>query len=111
MANTPEVPPTPAGLPPLDRDRLMTALGSPSRLKMLAVLCDGEPLAAADLAQIGGVTPRTGCMHGQVLVNAGICRQGRGNLYWLRKEFQPDPTKRILDFGYCVMRLDYPNPA
>lgn len=111
MANALEIPAAAANLPALDRSRLMTALSSPGRLKMLAVLCDGEPLAASDLAQIGGVTPRTGSMHGKVLVAAGICRQGRGNLYWLRKEFQPQPGQRVLDFGHCILRLDHPSPA
>jgi hypothetical protein len=40
-----------------------------------------------------------------VLRNAGIVLQGRNRLYSLVPQFIADKTERILDFGYCLLRM------
>jgi hypothetical protein len=40
-----------------------------------------------------------------VLRNAGIVTQGRNRLYQIAAQFLTDKTERILDFGYCLLRL------
>ena len=41
-----------------------------------------------------------------VLRNAGIVTQGRGRLYQIAPQFLADKTERILDFGYCLLRMN-----
>ena len=94
--------------PVLKRELLMSALSNPGRLAMLAALCDGEPLGSQDLAQVGKCTPSAASKHGWILVNAGICLQGRGRLFRIVPGFQTQPGKHELDFGHCLLRLDYP---
>src|SRR5438128_6772850 len=82
-------PPNPASLPLIACDALMSALYSQSRWKILKALCEGEPLGAGDLAPIAGCTPSATSKHMRVLVEAGICVQGRGRLYRIAPRFQP----------------------
>lgn len=104
MANSP----TEATVPPvLKRDLLMSALSNPGRLAMLTALCDGEPLGASDLAEIAGCTPAGASKHAWVLVNAGICLQGRGRLFRIVPGLQTAPGKHELEFGHCLLRLDH----
>src|SRR5437867_3961459 len=99
--------PSPASLPLIPCDVLMSALYSPSRWKILKALCEGEPLGAGELAPIAGCKPSAASKHMRVLVEAGICVQGRGRLYRIAPRFQPAPgAPRVLDFGHCLIRLD-----
>jgi hypothetical protein len=41
-----------------------------------------------------------------VLRNAGIVIQGRGRLYSLAPQFIADKDVRIVDFGYCLLRMN-----
>jgi hypothetical protein len=85
----------------------MSVLSNPGRLAMLSVLCDGEPRGASELATIAGCTPSAGSKHARLMVEAGVLLRGRGQLYRLVPGFQTAPGKRELDFGHCLLRLDY----
>lgn len=41
-----------------------------------------------------------------LLRNAGIVTQGRGRLYQIASQFLADKTERVLDFGYCLLRMN-----
>jgi hypothetical protein len=41
-----------------------------------------------------------------VLRNAGIVIQGRNRLYSLAPQFIANKTERVLDFGYCMLRMN-----
>ena len=96
----------PVHVPAIDRDALAAVLGSPTRWVILAQLCDGEGYGAGDVAAVAGITASAASKHMALLVRAGICSQGRGRLYKIRREFLAVPGRRVLDFGHCVVRLD-----
>jgi hypothetical protein len=101
---------SPAGttpLPNLDRDAVLGAINNVARLKMLTVLCDGEPIGASELGEIAGCTSSAASKHAWVLVNAGIVMQGRGRLFRLVPGIQTAPGRHELEFGHCLLRLDY----
>ncbi len=41
-----------------------------------------------------------------VLRNVGIVAQGRGRLYQIAPQFIADKTHRVIDFGYCLLRMN-----
>jgi len=107
MNETSNLPQNKVTAPALKRDDLMGALSNPSRLAMLSALCDGEPLGASDLANVAGCTASAASKHARIMVDAGLFVQGRGKLYRIVPGFQTQPGKRDLDFGHCLLRLDY----
>lgn len=93
--------------PVIDFETLLTVISSSSRWTILRTLCDSEPLGATDIAGILKCAPSAASKHMRVLVNAGICVQGRGRLYRLAPHFQPPAGQKVMDFGYCLLRLDF----
>lgn len=43
-----------------------------------------------------------------VLRANGIVLQGRNRLYQIAPQFLADKTERLIDFGYCLLRLKIP---
>jgi DNA-binding IclR family transcriptional regulator len=72
----------------------------------LHLLADGEPLMVKEIAQRLGEKPANVSNHMKMLAWAGIVRSGSGRLYRLTDTFKYAITKREIDFGYCVLRLD-----
>lgn len=101
--------PSPA-LPRLDLDKVLTALGNSQRWHILKLISDGEGCCATDIAGMFDITVSAASKHIARLYDAGICYQGRGRLCRIRPEFQPDPAKKILDLGLCILRLDHALP-
>lgn len=93
-------------LPVLDENTVFSALANPTRRMMLAMMCDGELLAASDFAAALKITPGQACKNGSVLVEAGIVRR-RGTIYQIVPGLQPVPGKRELELGHCLLRLDF----
>lgn len=98
-------------VPVLNRDAVFTALSNPTRVAMLAVLCDGEHLGAAHFAELVGCSPEQAGKNAAVLVWAGLIVRGRGNLYRIVPGLQPVPGRRELELGHCLLRLDHKPPA
>jgi hypothetical protein len=46
--------------------------------------------------------------HMGVLRAAGIVIQGRNRLYQIAPQFPADKTERLIDFSYCLLRLNVP---
>ena len=84
---------------------LLTVISDPTRWRILSELIDSNGLIVAEIAELIGATPDRTSKHLAVLRDAGIVTLGRNRLYQLRPEFIADKTKRIVDFGYCLLRL------
>jgi hypothetical protein len=93
--------------PLLDLESVAFVVGNSTRWTILKQLCDGEGYGATDFAGILGCTSTAASKHLQILVKAGICVRGRGKLYRIAPGFQPEPGKKQLDFGHCLLRLDF----
>jgi hypothetical protein len=73
---------------------------------MLRELSLGEPREIRELAVIGGCSYDSAAKHLQVLLKHGLVTRGRGCLFQIQKHHLPEPGKRVVDFGHCVLRLD-----
>ena len=94
-------------LPVLPLETVLTAICNACRWRILAILADGQGYGAPDIAGMLGITYPGAYQHLLILRNAGIIVQGRGRLYRIAPAYQPDPAKRILDLGHCLLRLDH----
>jgi DNA-binding IclR family transcriptional regulator len=46
--------------------------------------------------------------HMGILRTTGVVTQGRNRLYQIGPQFLADKTERLIDFGYCLLRLNVP---
>ena len=93
-----------AGLPGMVKSsetlaNVFAALGDPTRLKLVAVLCAGGALSIAQLAANTDISRQGVTKHLRVLADAGLVRDlklGRERLWQLEPE-QIEEAKRTLD--------------
>ena len=93
-----------AGLPAIVRSSeslasVFAALGDPTRLKLVAVLCAGGALSIAQLTANTEISRQGVTKHLQVLADAGVVRdvkQGRERL-WQLDPVQIEEARRTLD--------------
>jgi DNA-binding transcriptional ArsR family regulator len=93
-----------AGLPAIVRSsevlaNVFAALGDPTRLKLVAVLCAGGAFSIAQLTASTDITRQGVTKHLQVLADAGVVRDvklGRERL-WLLEPGQIEEAKRTLE--------------
>ena len=82
-----------------DSAPVFAALGDPTRLRLVARLCEGEPLSITQLASGSRVTRQAITKHLHVLADAGLVqgfRQGREQLWELTPQ-QLLAARRSLD--------------
>jgi DNA-binding transcriptional ArsR family regulator len=96
--------PIPSATIPLAK--ILNVISVPTRWYLLRELASGEPLMVSELAERLGQSPDATSKNMAVLRNAGIVTQGRGRLYQIAPQFLIDKTDRILDFGYCLLRMN-----
>ncbi len=80
-------------------------LGEPLRWAMLRELAEGKPLMVVELAGRVGKPAGLVSKHLAVLRQAGLV-DIKQRLHFLRHEFIADTDTRVLDLGYCLLRLD-----
>jgi DNA-binding transcriptional ArsR family regulator len=97
----------PSPLP--DSDRMVKALGSPVRWKMLQELSKGEPRTIGELASAAGCNYDNAGRHLIVLRKAGLVMQGRGRLYQIPKQYLSANGQPHVDYGHCLLRMDAEN--
>ncbi|MEP6811180.1 MAG: metalloregulator ArsR/SmtB family transcription factor [Chthoniobacterales bacterium] len=95
-----------AAPPVLILDRVLSAIASPMRWAILRELASGRPYAVVELAELLGQSQTSISKHMTFLREAGITEVGRNRLYSIPSAFLPDKEHRILDLGWCVLRLD-----
>ena len=98
MSATSETPNTTLPSPLPDCSRMVKAIGSPVRWKMLQELSKGEPRTIGELASAAGCNYDNAGRHLIVLRKAGLVVQGRGRLYQIPEtiSFRHRPAARGL---------------
>jgi hypothetical protein len=84
--------------PTLPLERVLAAISNSTRWQLLRELASGDQLMVMELAER--------CRVSAVLRDAGIVIQGRNRLYSLAPQFIASKTERVLDFGYCLLRMN-----
>ncbi len=77
---------------------LFAALGDPSRLRIVARLCDGGPLNIARLTEGGSVTRQAVSKHLRALEEAGLVRGTRAG----RERIWELETRRLAEAGHWL---------
>lgn len=106
MSPATTVPDLPPNFPLPDLGTLLTAIGHPMRWAILKVLSNGEGYGVPDLAPLIGCSRSNVTKHLQILKAAGLIFSGRGRLYYIVGQYNPNPRTSTLDFGHCLLRLD-----
>jgi DNA-binding transcriptional ArsR family regulator len=83
-----------------------STLGCPARWTILRELADGGSLMVSELAQRTGISPSAMSKQLAVLIGDGVVINPRGRLFQLDPRFVADPANRILDFGWCLVRMN-----
>ena len=84
---------------------VLSAISSPTRWAILRELATGDQMAVVELAELLRETPTGISKHMAVLRDAGVVNLGRNRLYSLPAGCILDKEHRIVDFGWCVLRL------
>ena len=104
MSNPQAGPPTPTATIP--QAETLGAISNPARWNLLRELASGESLMVTELAERVGQSLDTASKNMAILRKAGIAIQGRNRLYQIAPQFVADKTERVLDFGYCLLRMN-----
>jgi DNA-binding transcriptional ArsR family regulator len=91
--------------PSLSLAAVQSTLGSAARWSILRELADGGSLMVSELAERLDMTPSAVSKQLTALVNDNIVIHPRGRLYQIAPQFLTDKTERVLDFGYCLLRM------
>jgi DNA-binding transcriptional ArsR family regulator len=98
--------PVASPIPLVAFNRLVTVVSDASRWRMVRALASGEMLMVSELAEVARVSADSASKHMALMRETGIVTQGRNRLYQLRPEFIVDRSERVVDFGYCLLRLN-----
>jgi DNA-binding transcriptional ArsR family regulator len=101
--NPPTSSPDPATT--LNFESLVGILGSVPAWKVLRVLADGSSLLPNEIAEQSRLPNDTVRKQLNRMREAGLVIAPRVKLYEIPPQFLADKTERVLDFGYCVLRL------
>jgi DNA-binding transcriptional ArsR family regulator len=104
MSDPQNGPPLPSASIPLAE--ILGAICNPVRWALLRELASGEQLMVTELAERVGQSLDTASKNMAILRKAGIVIQGRNRLYQIAPQFLTDKTGRVVDFGYCLLRLN-----
>ena len=97
--------------PLMPLEKVLTAICNANRWRLLAILADGQGYGVKDLADLLGITYPATFQNVLLLREAGIIVMGRGRLYRIAPQYQPEPGKPVLEFGHCLLRLNAVAPA
>lgn len=92
--------------PSLSLAAVQSTLGSAPRWAILRELADGSSLMVSELADRTEMTSSSVSKQLNALVSDRIVIHPRGRLYQIAPQFVADKTERILDFGYCLLRMN-----
>jgi DNA-binding transcriptional ArsR family regulator len=101
-------PPPAQPVPTIPLDQILTVIGNPVRWRLLRELGNGDQLMVIELAERIGVSNDAASKQMAVLRTAGVVIQGRNRLYQIAPQYLADKTERLLDFGWCLLRMNTP---
>ncbi len=79
---------------------------APTRWEILRHLADGSALMVSELAERTGYAPSLISKQLAILRKAGIIIAPRARHLEIAPHFIADKTNRLLDFGWCLLRLN-----
>ena len=97
---------TRVGIPALQLETALGAVGDITRWNILRELARGEARMVVELADTLDKTPSAISKHMKVLRQSGLVAQGQAGLYRIPSHFLPEPGKRVMDLGFCLLRFD-----
>lgn len=92
--------------PTIPLNTLLSIISSPARWRILREFASGDQLMVTEIAERTRQSKDVTSKHIGILRTAGIVTQGRNRLYQIAPQFLADKTERILDFGYCLLRMN-----
>lgn len=92
--------------PTLPLETLLKCISGTTRWDILRELADGSSLMVSELAKRTGWGADVISKQLAILRQAGIVINPRGRLFEIAPQFLTDKTERILDFGYCLLRMN-----
>ncbi len=105
--NTPsEAQPAVSTQPLLPLKSVLSAIGTPTRWRILSELSAGEPLMVSEIAQRTGQSADLVSKHLALLRKCGMVVRSRGVFHQIPGQYLPVPGRRVVDFGHCLLRLD-----
>lgn len=91
--------------PTIPLNTVLNIISSPARWRILREFASGDQLMVTEIAERTRQSKDVTSKHISILRNAGIVTQGRNRLYQIAPQFLADRTDRLLDFGYCLLRM------
>lgn len=92
--------------PIIPLESVVSGLSDVNRWRILGELSLGQPLMVVEIAEKIGRSPDSTSKHLAVLRKTGLVVQNRAQLYSIPKRYLPEPAKRLVDYGHCLLRLD-----
>lgn len=101
MADSPS-----ATTPTLPLEALLKCISGTTRWDILRELADGSSLMVSELAKQTSWGADVISKQLAILRKAGIVINPRGRLFEIAPQFLADKTNRLVDFGYCLLRMN-----
>jgi DNA-binding transcriptional ArsR family regulator len=92
--------------PTLPLPTVLSIISSPARWRILRELASGDQLMVTEVAERTRQSKDVTSKHIAILRTAGVVTQGRNRLYQIAPQFLADKTERLVDLGYCLLRLN-----
>jgi DNA-binding transcriptional ArsR family regulator len=100
----PEPPSAPA--PTLRLETVLTCISGTTRWDILRELADGGSLMVSEISRRTGWSPAVVSKPLAILRKSGIVINPRGRLFEIAPQFIADKSQRLLDFGWCSLRMN-----
>lgn len=97
--------------PTLRLETVLTCISGTTRWEILRELADGGSLMVSEIAQRTGWSAAVVSKQLAILRKAGIVINPRGRLFEIAPQFVADKSQRLLDFGWCTLRMNVGNSA
>ena len=98
--------PPSAATPTLPLEAVLTCINGTTRWSILRELADGSSLMVSEIARRTGCGPPVVSKQLAILRRAGIVINPRGRLFEIAPQFVADKSQRLLDFGWCTLRMN-----
>ncbi len=98
--------PPPSTVPDLLLKTALPAIGDLRRWAILRELAGGDQLMVVEIAERIRLPATLVSKHLAVLREAGIVAQARSRLYQIKPQFLADRDQRIVDLGWCLLRMN-----
>jgi len=95
-----------AAAPTLPLETVLKCISGTTRGDILGELADGSSLMVSELSKQTGWGADVISKQFAILRKAGIVINPRGRLFEIAPQFLADKIERILDFGYCLLRMN-----